>query len=562
MSRLTDALLDNLNKSLGTTGVSLDHLQRITQGLTTTFQRMTDQARNVLAGMQQQVGQQATVSTGQTVRSAPKTIVTGTPTGPGGTVVSPFHPSGAPARVLPPPLPTPLSLSPFSGMTQAVRETQEAITRLGTSITAVVAKISSIVALQARPQKTEAEVEAEKRKKEREAARKADDRETEGDALAAADATMAVATGGISAAIAVATAVIAKFTDALKALANSTQAIALGDASKILAPVTAVADRLIGVFAGAASQTQRFAAALNPTSALVFDQAMRDLHATIGVAMLPVFQSVTNGLRRLGEVLLPAMERLQPAFAQIASGLDTVWRGLANTVGSVLQSLQPLITFAAGVVEALAPIAQAMQAIFAGVVKAFAGLFSDDGLKSTSAELRKAFQNLAYNTIALAATFAVWLGKLTGTKIGSNFIEGVKQSLTGEGVAKKDNTGLAAAQNAQVTDFSSFSRMLTQSALLAGAAPAEDSGKQTVQALGKLISQLDGIKDDKSDFIRLLTRAIGVEMEKIINNVLEKTGGKIYEGASVPMKAFGAGMSAVEAVTNPSKTVARLLGLE
>ena len=109
-------------------------------------------------------------------------------------------------------------------------------------------------------------------------------------------------------------------------------------------------------FEAVAAPVAKFVEALSPGTMQVFALAMRDLTATIGVAMLPIIQNLTTGLHSAANLLLPAMQAMQPIMDKLSTIL----------VGGMLKGVQ-LLSHA---LQGLAPAGDALAAVFEVMVNA------------------------------------------------------------------------------------------------------------------------------------------------------------------------------------------------
>ncbi len=214
------------------------------------------------------------------------------------------------------------------------------------------------------------------------------------------------------------------------------------------------------------SAVEGFAVALSPASALVFNQSLRDLAATIGTALEPVLEVATGVVQEFAASLAPALEKLRPVAEQLAKTFGHIANVFSGAFASVLQSLAPAFRVLADVVSALVPVFQAFYAGVAGLVSALGGLFGQADWQSVTDTLKDAFRSLASYAIQAAAHVAKFADSLLGTSLARDFARGARQALLAD--EARGEAQRAAPRNAGVTDLASFGRSVTAAALLAG----------------------------------------------------------------------------------------------
>lgn len=101
---------------------------------------------------------------------------------------------------------------------------------------------------------------------------------------------------------------------------------------------------------GAISSVQGFVQALSPIQIELFQRALRDLQATVGVAFQPIFEVLTGTIRQVAGIILPLMVQLRPVIQQVTEVFST----------SLLQSAKSLV----GILTALLPVIQLVTSLF------------------------------------------------------------------------------------------------------------------------------------------------------------------------------------------------------
>jgi hypothetical protein len=332
-------------------------------------------------------------------------------------------------------------------------------------------------------------------------------------------------------------------------------------AGNLAAPIAAPMQAIQGI----GGQISQFVDALNPALVAQFGRAMRDLTATIGVALEPAFKVLTTVTRQLGAVLLPIMQKLAPIVQQFGEMIGKVAGTYLNAFASVLQTLMPVFQMFADVMDALTPVLQAGIAIYNGlfqaiasVVRSFAemlGLDMESGFKT----FREGMEKLAEYAILAGAALMRWISPAMGAK----FIEGLRTALTGQGVDKKDNTGIAAAINPTIGNLASFGQTVSRASLIAGSA-ATDQPKTTEQWLEQTLKQLETMeKGGKTSFDELrdkLVEAISNLPKNIAIAIAEGTSKAVYD--KVESIADDAVMTGKMLMQDPLKFGRILIGME
>lgn len=285
-------------------------------------------------------------------------------------------------------------------------------------------------------------------------------------------------------------------------------------------------------FQQAAGTVTGFVQALNPAAVEVFGQAMRDLTATIGVALEPVLKVMTGVVREFSATLYPIMQQLRPILAQIAQTIAGTLSVAINAFGSILQTLMPAFQFVADVMRASAPMLQAAIAVFSGLISGIAGLFSGP-TKSAMEGFRTAVREMA-GAILLATTAT--LSYVASQKFTNDFVKGMKAALLGEGVEKKSAVGLAAAQNATMGGLPDFIRAQMQKSLLAGPDGVKSKDEQDKEYWEQLFKTLEGMASDQKD---IFDAAVDKVLVKIgVQSVAPFTAAAQAIGAAIPVTKF------------------------
>ena len=157
-----------------------------------------------------------------------------------------------------------------------------------------------------------------------------------------------------------------------------------------------------GKFESLADPFRKFVEALSPGEVTLFDLAMRNLNATIGLAVIPVFQILSEAVTRAAGILQPAMEKLAPVFADLTNAVvNLLLSGLRGFV-FYLEILTPILKILSGVIEELTEIYSAFYEVFLVVVNIFKDLYP---IMSGLVALLTPIGQLILQVYLLAATF-------------------------------------------------------------------------------------------------------------------------------------------------------------
>jgi hypothetical protein len=311
--------------------------------------------------------------------------------------------------------------------------------------------------------------------------------------------------------------------DGAKAGASAFQAL-----TALMGPVGEAVNVVKGSFDSLAGTLRPFVEAFSPSAVLVFDQAMRDLSAVIGSAVLPVFNVLTGVVQQVGAILLPVFQQLQPViqevagvFAQLAgNALENFGLLLAplkmagETFAQLLQALLPLSTaitkfggmlislgaplqaLVLGVVQMIAgtlsplmaaidlltPVFEGVTVLMQGVAAAVRGIISalvfNFGLRDALARLRDAIERTVTSILLYVARLAKALG-------ADEFVQGMIDALGG---GRRSAQGFGAPRDAHVgSDVMGFDRELRALAVTAtGVGKLSDEDRRHKELVAEL----------------------------------------------------------------------------
>lgn len=262
--------------------------------------------------------------------------------------------------------------------------------------------------------------------------------------------------------------VFAQFSSALKATSGATSSFL-----KPLQDMTAVAMKWVAAIESMIEVMSVWVAALQPGLIARFNQSLRDLEATLGVAFTGVFDQGINFFAALAAVVLPLMQALKPVIDQLT---DTIIKGLVGGIRSILPifdvlisvfrplttvfgllesvlsgivgifgllmqvgvaplvagftllnaALGPIIKLFTAVFDGLAQLFQTFSTIFRVVMDTITSAFDFTYLQDTIKSVTDAFKELSSMVILVAAKFALMVG-------ATEFVAKLRDALSGTG---------------------------------------------------------------------------------------------------------------------------------
>lgn len=91
------------------------------------------------------------------------------------------------------------------------------------------------------------------------------------------------------------------------------------------------------------NRVKSYVQAYNPNLVKQFDYVLKDITAVIGKALQPVLVSLGAAFRQLGDILVPVMDALSPAFQSLAKAVSGFLLPIFNALGNALINAAPLI---------------------------------------------------------------------------------------------------------------------------------------------------------------------------------------------------------------------------
>lgn len=199
-----------------------------------------------------------------------------------------------------------------------------------------------------------------------------------------------------------------------------------------------------------------FVAALAPSIALEFSQALRDLSATIGSAFTGALNVLSSFVREIGGVLMPVMQRLEPVFRTFANVFGNQLLGAVKLVAAVLDALVPILQAWADTQNEINKFLLDLVSIVVVVIRVLkdvmGALFGGD-LKDTV----KSFVDILRQTVKALITFAATLAVFAGFR---DTVKAFADGLAKEAKEREERAaGLrAAGTNPQITDIANILR--------------------------------------------------------------------------------------------------------
>ncbi len=220
---------------------------------------------------------------------------------------------------------------------------------------------------------------------------------------------------------------------------------------------------LVDTFQKGVSQISKFVDAASPAVMQHFGQVMQDNMATLGEAFMPLAEAAIQIARDFGGMLQPIMRELKPAMEELAGIAVSLGKAYADELSVTLPALLKLGKLLIPLVDSTLPLLEGFFVLMAATISAIVSAITGDlgDVKGSMQTFKSAMQDMASAVVKTTA----YLVSLYSAKAGKAFLEGAIGALT---TKREDNTGAAAAQNAQIGSMQSLSQSVTKAALLAG----------------------------------------------------------------------------------------------
>lgn len=277
--------------------------------------------------------------------------------------------------------------------------------------------------------------------------------------------------------------------------------------------ISAAAQAITGPFQQLGSAITPFVQALNPSLVMVFNQAMRSLQATIGVALVPVMEALIGAVREVAGILLPAMQALAPVMGNLAKTVLTLFMPPFRILADMLTELAPILEFLTGVLKVVADAWTTLQVVartlYQTLFKFISGLLGGEGnLKDVLKSFRDAMHQVVESVLKLVAYLAKAFSQF-------DFIAAMSKNLR-EMAAPAKPGAAPAPQDVGFKGFEDIVKTMAVSAFAAmGGGGAEDQSEK--EWLKHLADTLDGVAKDGQTFQGYLN-----ELFKDLENKLGK----------------------------------------
>ncbi len=231
---------------------------------------------------------------------------------------------------------------------------------------------------------------------------------------------------------------------------------------------------------------------------VAFQQAMRDVNATIGSAFIGVVNVFASVAREVGGVLLPLMRQLTPIMNALGNALGTTLVAVVRVVVAAFQTVVPVLDVLAAGANEFAKILSDVLGLVTAVVKTFGAALlgvlgaNPDGFKDAFKGIADAIRTAIKAVVSFAANLAVFFGfgdsvKKLGDAVGKEADERDKRA-----------AGLkAAATGAQITDIAALVKQ-AQIASFTAAGGGAAREKPEVQFLRDISQSLLAANQEKT----------------------------------------------------------------
>jgi hypothetical protein len=294
----------------------------------------------------------------------------------------------------------------------------------------------------------------------------------------------------------------------------------------------------IAAFQNLAGAVEKFAGLLSPVALEMFNRAVKDTSAAVGVALLPVLRVMTGVVREAGELILPITRQLEPVFRRLADTMGEQLAAEMESLAEVVEALIPLFDLLADVnalmlevtkpvIEAvgslarmLAPVirlnVQALEAVLIPLTalaqmaadatralfvfgEALAAAFGVDidlsdvlgSLKTEADRMREGFRELLKTMLLLSAAIM----KTVSSNLGDRFIDAMLRA--SRGPVREATQGLRPAEGAHYVTGEQFGKDVLQAASMAGFGGAAKKTQEELLDAGfkGVLEEMKGNKD-------------------------------------------------------------------
>jgi hypothetical protein len=257
---------------------------------------------------------------------------------------------------------------------------------------------------------------------------------------------------------------------------------------------------LTGVISQAAASVAPFVQALAPGAMMMFSQAMRNLQATIGTALLPIVQHLAGFLQQLSGILLPLMQALAPIISNLMRTLSALVLPIIQGFATLLQPLLPLLEFLSGIVRVVAEALQALstigRAFLQTLLEAYGAAFGMDLKKGL-----EGFKDVIHAVVRGLVQVVAMLAKLVGADA---FLGHLVDNL--HDLANPRVGATAAPQGSSMQGFEQIAQQMAVAAFGAfGGGGADKSEKDFLKELADTVKK---IRSEQRDIERIIVDAL------------------------------------------------------
>jgi hypothetical protein len=297
-------------------------------------------------------------------------------------------------------------------------------------------------------------------------------------------------------------------------------------------------DAIVGSLKGFTDQMERFVAALSPAAVEQMNRAFADLNATIGQALLPAFEVMTDLVRHVGDALSAPMRQLAPIFQQVAEILSDVFMTAIRGVALVLNALMPAFKFLAdvaavlgavlsGFIEVYAVLQTVLATLYSTIASTLSAFFGFGKLGSIIDGVTTAFREVAKAIVIFIAYLAKSLGAL-------GFLDALAKAFTPQPEEKR----VTAAGPTSIKDLQSIGKDLALASFQAQGTFGDDKKKSQEEWLAGIAKSVEDVKNNNDTLSTWLKRLLieeflpklGTEIVKAWNEL--DIGGRINNAAS------------------------------
>ncbi len=242
---------------------------------------------------------------------------------------------------------------------------------------------------------------------------------------------------------------------------------------KILTGSVLAASSALGDFV---NQMIPFVQAISPSTVQMWNTQVANLTATIGTSFIDILSTLTDMVRKMGGIMLPIAQELQPIFASLGDMIQA----------SILPMMKLFATIGMSIIPTISSVFGTLKNIVLETVKSF---------------------------IILATMFARMFGF-------NDFIDRLIGNLN-----RPDSAGATAVGSASITDFAGISREIAIAAAQASASGGAAGPASTTDILTDIMGELEAIRGETVD--QLANRLNGMieefwrQLSELWNNTYE-----------------------------------------